>query len=480
VLFHFLRETDVPLKSAECEKSKTRQQTPLRMGCTVSYQYTIDPNVVGRNQDCTDLLSSLSLGNTDLDILFTAFTDIDADDSGTIRFDELFAYFRIEPTKFNETVFGYCDADHRGYLTFLDFVIGVWLFLTVEKTELGAYAFILFDMDCTGLLDCEEIVNLIHIIHNKTTIQSQATLQVLEQLKLSKEFFTCDKFQEWTRTHLSLLEPVQTLQLNLRKNLIGDRYWQQKTEFRKVHAEYGHLARIYELKRKVYEIQKRQVLELIEERIILRRQDEFSQKKSPKGPRGQRTTALLEYFNFSKGDKNKTRERLGLNHQRKADHRPVKRRDPEQRYRAEDPDHDLSPRRDIENLPIPEGQESKEQESQKVSRRGSEPEWRFEFVDGKSSSSKEPGTGVSIKNLSPAISMEVHFKDILNCPEKQRRRRSSFLLKKPRLLLRSEKAHEEIKKKQKSGGNSHHHRKKGHKNKILPDLGGEGTIHSEG
>jgi hypothetical protein len=219
------------------------------------------------------------------------------------------------------------------------------------------------------------------------------------------------------------------------------------------------------------------VLELIEERILLRRQDEFCQKKTPQGPRGQRTTALLEYFNLSRGDKNKTDKdkRLGLNYQRKANYRPIKRRDLEQRYRpAEEQDKDLSPRQHIENSPpkhfesspIPEGQESKEIESQKATHQAAEAEWRFEFVDGKSSSSKDPGAGggMSIKNLSPEASMEVHFKDVLVCPEKQRRRRSSFLMKKPRLLLRSEKAHQEIENKKKQS------RSKGSKNKVSPAL----------
>jgi Ca2+-binding EF-hand superfamily protein len=462
------------------------------MGCTVSFHYSVERTVVGRNQDCTDLLYTLSLQKLDLDILFTAFTDIDADDSGTIRFDELFAYFRIEPTKFNETVFGYCDVDRRGYLTFLDFVIGIWLFLTVDQSELGGYAFILFDMDCTGILDCEEIINLIHIIHNKTTIQSVATLQVLESLKLSKESFTCEKFQYWTRTHLSLLEPAQTLQLNLRKNLIGDNYWQQKTVFRKAQPQFSNLNYIYNLKQRVYEIQKKQVIELIEERILIRRQYDFNGRKG-QVPRGQRTTALLEYFNLAKGkpgERIRVKDKLGLSHQRKAEqaqvHKPVKRKDLERRYRVDDENEDLEPSGQAHPQPspisghgqflsvdrIPEGHESKEQESQKapviVAASSKGDGYGDECGDGDgldinallSSLTKGPSPrNVAGRSLSPATSTaaDVNLGDVLIFPEKQRRRRSSFLMKKPRLLLKSEIAQEEIKRKnkkkmQKSGG----------------------------
>lgn len=446
------------------------------MGCTLSYHYTVERTVVGRNQECTDLLLSLSLQQADLDILFTAFTDIDADDSGAIRFDELFAYFRIEPTKFNETVFGYCDVDRRGYLTFLDFVIGIWLFLTVDQSELGGYAFILFDMDYTGILDCEEIINLIHIIHNKTTIQSTATLQVLESLKVSNESFSCEKFQYWTRTHLSLLEPAQSLQFNLRKNLIGENYWQQKTQYRKAQPHFSNLNYIYNLKKRVYEIQKKQVLELIEERILFRRQQEWQGRKG-QVPRGQRTTALLEYFNLGKGkpgERLRVKEKLGLNHQRKAEkqqaHKPGKRKDLERRYRVDDDDLDLEGQPQADSSPvsghgkyhsvdrIPEGHESKEQESQKspvIMAPESEGDLDEDGDVGLNNllSSLTKAPSASNTGHSPAgpssDTADINLTDVLALPEKQRRRRSSFLMKKPRLLLKSEIVHEEMQRKNK-------------------------------
>lgn len=452
------------------------RDSPPSMGCTVSYSYTVDQTIVGRNQDCTDLLISLSLEQADLNILFTAFTDIDADDSGTIRYDELFAYFHIEPTKFNETVFGYCDIDHRGYLTFLDFVIGIWLFLTVDQHELGGYAFILFDMDCTGSLDSEEIINLIHIIHNKTTIQSQATLVVLEQLKQSKEVFTCEKFQYWTRTHLSLLEPIQTLQLNLRKNLIGNSYWDAKTEYRKMHPEYTHLSYVYNLRQSAYKIQKRQVIGLIEERIMLRRKNELNGAMNKKLPRGQRTTALLEYFNLSKGEsKAATTGKLGLTNKGGGNilnfKKPVKRKDLEQRYRVGDDEftenNETKQNKSADGAPfqhsyphrvdkIPEGHESKDFESRKYPAENDLEENKNNLdIKGLQSSSKDLGD-VSFHVMSPSTSMgvddDVKLTDVLICPDKQRRRRSSFLMKKPRLLLKSEKAMEEIKQKNKKKG----------------------------
>mmetsp|Transcript_5141 Transcript_5141/g.5265 ORF Transcript_5141/g.5265 Transcript_5141/m.5265 type:complete len:470 (-) Transcript_5141:31-1440(-) len=466
------------------------------MGCTISYQYTIDPSIVGRNQEATDLLKSLSLSSSDLDILFTAFADIDADDSGTIRFDELFAYFRIEPTKFNETVFGYCDVDHRGYLTFLDFVIGIWLYLTVDQNELGGYAFILFDIDYTGVLDSEEILNLIHVIHNKTTIQSKAILQVVDQLKGSKEVFSCEKFQNWTRTHYSLLEPAQTLQINLRKNLIGEAYWLQKTKFRKEHKEFSNLAYIYDLKRKVYEVQKKQVLLLIEQRIMQRRRNEFDNKHQQR-IRGQRTTALLEFFNLAKGDKNKTIEKLGLAQRKKKELFPsIKRKEPDKRYRVMELEEDIRENRhqihenhqksniSIETESKDNGFHNLNDEHENYNNNQSNNNInnnnqnnvnnnvnnsnknsnKYDHFNNNLSNSPQQinhleSTSSKDQQLNQIMEENVDFNEILVCPEKQRRRRSSFLIVKPRLLLKSELAKYEITKK-------NHPKKKG---QIVPE-----------
>lgn len=74
-------------------------------------------------------MESLFLSKTDLDVLMTAFSDIDADGSETIRFDEFMSYFRIDRTKFNEAVFGLLDNNVgvQGFLTFLDFVVVMYV-----------------------------------------------------------------------------------------------------------------------------------------------------------------------------------------------------------------------------------------------------------------------------------------------------------------------------------------------------------------
>lgn len=64
----------------------------------------------------------LGLTEPDIDLLYTAFWDMDADSSGTIQPIELFAYFEVESTKFERGVF--CLFDEGEQLR----VFGLWLF----------------------------------------------------------------------------------------------------------------------------------------------------------------------------------------------------------------------------------------------------------------------------------------------------------------------------------------------------------------
>jgi Ca2+-binding EF-hand superfamily protein len=65
------------------------------------------------------------LSATEVNKLYEAYLDIDADGSGFIRADEFRAYFKIEPTRFNNKLFGSFDADGNGYLNFMEFVAAV-------------------------------------------------------------------------------------------------------------------------------------------------------------------------------------------------------------------------------------------------------------------------------------------------------------------------------------------------------------------
>jgi hypothetical protein len=88
------------------------------MGCCTGRQFILNELVPGQDSIALQTFEQLELSISDVNCFWRAFIDMDADDSGTIRSDEFFAYFNIENTGLNSKIFMTMDSDHSGYLNF--------------------------------------------------------------------------------------------------------------------------------------------------------------------------------------------------------------------------------------------------------------------------------------------------------------------------------------------------------------------------
>lgn len=92
------------------------------MGCLGSREFILNEDVPGQDSIAVETFQLLELSDSDINCFWKAFIDMDADDSGTIRADEFFAYFHIENTILNSKIFMTMDSDHSGYLNFCMFL----------------------------------------------------------------------------------------------------------------------------------------------------------------------------------------------------------------------------------------------------------------------------------------------------------------------------------------------------------------------
>lgn len=100
------------------------------MGLCVSTEVVFIPNddIPGQDGVAVKVFEQLMLSTMDINKLYEAFLDMDADGSGFIRADEFRAYFKIEATRFNDKLFCSFDADSSGHLNFMEFVAAVRTF----------------------------------------------------------------------------------------------------------------------------------------------------------------------------------------------------------------------------------------------------------------------------------------------------------------------------------------------------------------
>ena len=83
--------------------------------------------------------------------VFSAFIDIDDDNSGEVGVSEFHKWLGFPATKFSERVFGILDMDGSGQLDFREFMIGVWNWNTYDATGITKLAFNTMDV-LTGVL----------------------------------------------------------------------------------------------------------------------------------------------------------------------------------------------------------------------------------------------------------------------------------------------------------------------------------------
>ena len=173
-----------------------------------------------------------------------------------------------------------------------------WNFLTIRNEYLAQFAFLLFDKDDTGSLDTEEVIQLVYTIHNtKKQTRVKTINNVVDKLRETKDIYSVMKFEAWLRTHMSLMEPVQILQRNLRMNIIGEKFWYNLADIRAKHEQFKDIRYILQIKRTAIDIREHQIRTIYLHHLEHRKNAEMeSDIVGAPRLRGRRTTSMLNFF----------------------------------------------------------------------------------------------------------------------------------------------------------------------------------------
>lgn len=205
--------------------------------CFAHTKYVVNDNVQGQGRVAAEVFYKLGIEGRELDLLYSAFCDIDVDESGTIRKAEFYAYFKINQSKLYDKIFGMFDVDGSGMLNFMEFVCSMWNFCSMLPEHLASFAFYLFDDDKSGVLDFNEVRKLIEVIHRKTVNSSPEIYNLVEKLKETYITMRDKDFAKCVREKPTILAPLLAMQFSLRGMLIGESYWAKLTERRLQHPE---------------------------------------------------------------------------------------------------------------------------------------------------------------------------------------------------------------------------------------------------
>uniref|UniRef100_A0A6U4KLC8 EF-hand domain-containing protein n=1 Tax=Phaeomonas parva TaxID=124430 RepID=A0A6U4KLC8_9STRA len=135
----------------------------------------------GQGPEILRLENFLDLNSEDVDRLYGYFCAIDGDGSGEISIDEFCEYFNMPQTEFTERAFAVLDEDNSGAIDFKEFVVVLLSYCSFDFTSLSKFAFYLYDVDKSLMLDREEVQEMVaHVYDVPPDMIEPRILRVIE------------------------------------------------------------------------------------------------------------------------------------------------------------------------------------------------------------------------------------------------------------------------------------------------------------
>ena len=114
--------------------------------------------------------------------LYMVFKTVDVDGSGDVSIMEFLMAFDLERTPFTMRAFSVFDDDGSGELDFQEFAVSLWNYCTSGNLILMFFAFDLYDQDDSGMIDRDEMNQILVDIYGKNLSSNGSAKQIQRKL----------------------------------------------------------------------------------------------------------------------------------------------------------------------------------------------------------------------------------------------------------------------------------------------------------
>ena len=150
------------------------------MGCCFVKEFHVNPNVEGQGHEVLQYSSVHGLTKDDVNSIYRKFCEYDVMSNSLVDVDEFVVSLGFEPEIFLLLVFRLFDSNMEGSVTFCEFLMAYYQFLTLDKDSLAIFTFSLFDLDDSQILNQEEVELMMRVLEGRVTRNDKIAYKALD------------------------------------------------------------------------------------------------------------------------------------------------------------------------------------------------------------------------------------------------------------------------------------------------------------
>lgn len=117
--------------------------------------------------------------------------------------------------------------------------------MSLNEGLLSSQAYYLFDDDQSDCLDFMEIKKMVETIHQKNYDTNHAIRKIVDGMQTQYAQVTKAQFRSVCKKNFNIVAPVASMQFNLRKKIIGDKFWSTISDRRDKNEKMSDIGFVY-------------------------------------------------------------------------------------------------------------------------------------------------------------------------------------------------------------------------------------------
>ena len=210
----------------------------------MSTEFIVDDSIFGCSQQSADFMHDLGLSQQHISLLFVAFADIDANNSFTVRMDEVVTYFKVDSIKYLRKILGQFEHEKCGLLNFLEFTTTLWNFLTIDESMFVDLTFEFHENKVGNMLQGSDVVGIFEGLCSGVTDSKRKRMisDITTRIRTKQTTYPLAAYKDLMLSNKVVLGPLVAAQQTLRNQIIGESFWIGATKNRMKQTGIGNTA----------------------------------------------------------------------------------------------------------------------------------------------------------------------------------------------------------------------------------------------